>query len=62
MGSLDQTQGSNVVRKIALIDVSAYTPAQIVTHFNDNYGNIGWEIKQIVVIGSDKWLLAEKAT
>ncbi len=60
MGTLDQAQGSNVNRKIALIDVTAYTPTQIVTYFNDNYGNKGWEIKQVVVLGSNKYLLAEK--
>lgn len=60
MGSLDNTSGSSVNRKIQLVDVTAYNPAQIVTYFNDNYGNKGWEVKQVVVIGSNKYLLAEK--
>ena len=60
MGSLDQGTASQVNRKIALIDVTAYNPAQMVTYFNDNYGNKGWEVKQVVVIGSNKYLLAEK--
>ena len=60
MGTLDNTSGSNVVRKIALIDVTAYNPTQIATYYNDNYGDKGWEIKQIVVIGSNKYMLVEK--
>ena len=60
MGTLDQGTASQVNRKIELVDVTPYTPAQIEDYFNDNYGNKGWEIKQVVVIGSNKYLLAEK--
>jgi len=60
MGTLDNASGSVVKRKITFIDVTPYTPAQIETQFNDNYGAKGWEIKQVVVIGSSKYLLAEK--
>ena len=60
MGSLDQPAGSVVKRKIHFQDVTAYTPAQIQTYFNDNLGDKGWRVIQIVVIGSNKYLLAEK--
>jgi len=60
MGTLDNTEGAQVNRKITLIDVTPYTPAQIETYFNDNYGNKGWEVKQVVVIGTNKYLLTEK--
>ena len=59
-GSLDQPKGSVVKRKIHFEDVTAYTPAQIQTYFNDNLGNKGWHIIQIIVIGSSKFLLAER--
>ena len=60
MGTLDNTDGAQVNRKIKFVDVTPYNPTQIETYFNDNYGNKGWEIKQVVVIGANKYLLAEK--
>lgn len=62
MGSLDQTPGANVKRKIKIVNVTGNTPAQIETAFNDNWGNKGWRIVQIVVIGANTYIVAEKET
>ena len=42
MGTLDSNTGSSVKKKIAIQDVTAYTPAQIVNYFNTNLGDKGW--------------------
>jgi len=60
MGTLDQSQGTTVKCKIAIVNVTAYTPSQVETYFNDNYGNKGWRIIQFVTIGTDRYLLTEK--
>jgi len=60
MGSLDTSTGSRVKRKIAIQDVTQYTPSQIVTYFNNNLGDKGWRIVQILVIGNNRYIVAEK--
>ena len=46
--------------QIKIVDVTPYTPAQIETYFNDNLGPLGWCIAQILIIESNKYILAEK--
>ena len=60
MGSLDQSIGSGVKRKIKIVNITGNTPAQIETAFNNNWGNLGWRIVQIVVIGANTYIVAEK--
>ena len=60
MGSLDLPQGTTTKRKIKIQDVTAYNPAQIETYFNDNIGVNGWRIIQILIIGTNKYIIAEK--
>jgi len=60
MGTLDQPQGSTVKRKIKIQDVTVYNPSEIETYFNDNIGVNGWRIIQILIIGSNKYIIAEK--
>jgi hypothetical protein len=60
MGSLDQVQGSAMKRQIKVVDITGNTATQIETAFNTNYGNLGWRIIQVVVIGAKTYLLAEK--
>ena len=60
MGTLDNPTGTNVVRKIKLIDTTGYTPAQLEDAYNNNYGAKGWRIIQIVALGSKSYVLAEK--
>jgi len=60
MGSLDQPTGTGVQRKIALEDITGKTPAQIVSYFNDNLGNKGWRVIQILEVGGNRYVLGEK--
>lgn len=60
MGSLDQSKGASVKRKIALVDVTAYNAKQLGNYYNSNLGDKGWRIIQIVSIGSSRFVLAEK--
>jgi hypothetical protein len=60
VGTLDQPTGSNVSRKIKFVDVTGYTPAQIETAYNNNYGTKGWHIIQALEIGSNRYIIAEK--
>ena len=60
MGTLDGGAASNVVRKIKIVDLSGKTPAQIETAFNTQYGPLGYQIVQIVALGSENYLIAEK--
>ena len=59
-GSLNKPEGSDIKRKIALVNVTGKTPSQIETHYNSSYGVVGWRIHQVIVIGSSTFLLAEK--
>lgn len=60
MGTLDQPTGTSVVRKIKIIDTTGYTPEQLETAYNTNYGAKGWRIIQIVALGSKNYVIAEK--
>jgi len=60
MGTLDQAQGSNVKTKIALVDVTGNTAAQIESAFNTNYGSKGWRFKQAIVISTKTYMIFEK--
>lgn len=60
MGTLDNPTGSNVARKIAFVDVTGYTPAQIETAYNTNYGAKGWRIIQVIEVGSKRYIVGEK--
>jgi len=59
MGTLD-SNASVVKRKIKIQDVTVYNPSEIETYFNDNIGVNGWRIIQILIIGSNKYIIAEK--
>ena len=60
MGSLDQPTGTTVSRYIRFVDVTGYTPNQIETVYNDQYGKNGWRIIQVVSISNKIYLVAEK--
>ena len=61
MGTLDSTTGSSVKRTIKIIDLTGLSVAQIESTFNDNYGQKGWRIIQVIVgLASKNWILAEK--
>mgnify|MGYP000362220645 CR=1 FL=1 len=60
MGTLDSGTGSNVKRKIAVVDITGNTATQIENAFNTNYGQKGWRVIQVVVVGAKTFLLAEK--
>lgn len=60
MGTLDKSNGSFVVRQIKVVDITNNTPTQIESAFNNNWGLKGWRIVQIVVLGTSRYLLAEK--
>jgi hypothetical protein len=47
--------------KIKIVDVTAYTPTQIENYFNTNLYEQGWEIVQVIVIGTNKYILAKRA-
>jgi hypothetical protein len=60
MGTLDNPTGTTVVRKIKLIDTTGYTPAQLETAYNTDYGAKGWRVIQVVALGAKTYVLAEK--
>lgn len=60
MGTLDNSTGSGTKRKIAFVDVTAYTASQLENYYNANYGDKGWRIVQVVTIGTNRYILAEK--
>lgn len=60
MGTLDQPTGTETKRKIAFVDVSAYTPTQLENVYNTNYGAKGWRIIQVVEVGTKRYIVAEK--
>jgi hypothetical protein len=59
MGTLDP-QNNHVVRKIAIIDTTGYTPAQLENAYNTDYGAKGWRIIQVVALGGKNYVIAEK--
>ena len=50
----------NTKRQIKIADITGLTATQIETYFNNNYGDLGWRIIQVVTIGAKTYLLAEK--
>ena len=60
MGSLDQPIGSTVTRKIKFVDVSGMTPTQLENAYNNNYGQKGWRLIQMLEYNSKLWAVAEK--
>ena len=60
MGTLDGTIGSNVKRKIAVIDLTGLNASQIVSQYNTDYGQKGWRIIQVFAIGNKNYIMAEK--
>ena len=60
MGTLDNPTGSSVTRKIKFVDVTGYSPAQIESAYNNNYGQKGWRIIQLQIVGSKLYIVAEK--
>ena len=59
MGTLDTT-GSEVKRKIKIIDLTGLSISQIENAYNNNYGQKGWRVIQFVVIGGKNYLIGEK--
>ena len=47
-------------REIKIVDVTGFTPEQIESSFNTNYGQVGWRIIQIVALGNKNYLIAER--
>jgi len=60
MGTLDQPTGAVVQRNIAFVNVTGYTPTQIENVYNTNYGNKGWRIIQVLEVGTNRYVIAEK--
>jgi len=50
----------NSRRQIKIVEVTGFTPPQITTEFNTNWGPKGWRIVQVVVISSKTYLIADK--
>ena len=59
-GIMSGTIENNTKRKIAVVDLTGLTAAQIVSQYNSNYGQNGWRIVQIVALGGKNYILAEK--
>jgi len=60
MGSLDKPVGSDVKRKIKIVDASGQTAAQLENAYNTNYGQKGWRLIGFVTISSKIYIVAEK--
>ena len=60
MGSLDQPEGSSVKREIEIFDVTGKTATQIKDSYNNNFGLKGWRIIQIIDIGANRFIVAER--
>ena len=59
MGTLDPT-ASSVKRRIKIIDTTGYTIQQLEDVYNTNYAEKGWRIIQIVALGNENYLIAER--
>jgi len=59
MGSMDQ-YGTSVKRTIKIVDTTGYTPTQLETAYNTNYGAKGWRLIGFVTINSKVYVVAEK--
>lgn len=60
MGNLDKPSGSTAKRNIALVDVTGKTATEIEDLYNNNFGLKGWRIIQVLDIGSNRFIVAEK--
>ena len=60
MGSLDQSDGSVVARKIKIVDLTGMTISQIESSYNTNYGTKGWRIIQFFIVSNKNYILCEK--
>jgi hypothetical protein len=60
MGNLDKPKGANVKREIRITDVTNVTIANIESQYNTNFGQNGWRIVQLVVIGANRYVIAER--
>jgi hypothetical protein len=60
MGSLDQSTGASVKRKIKIVDLTGLTVAQIENQYNNNYGSKGWKFLQYAEIAGTRYVIAEK--
>ena len=58
--SLDAQPGGTSARKIKFIDTTGYTIAQLEDAYNTNYGAKGWRIIQVVAIGENNYVVAER--
>ena len=47
-------------REIKIVDVTGFTPEQIESSFNTNFGQLGWRTIQIVTLGTKNYLIAER--
>lgn len=59
-GSLNKSEGSGIKRQIKIVNITGNTVTQMENAFNNNYGNKGWRIVQVIVIGANTYLIAEK--
>lgn len=60
MGTLDQSTGSSVSRKIKIVDLSGMTISQIESAYNTNYGTKGWRIVQFFIVSNKNYILCER--
>ena len=59
MGTLDPV-AANIRRKIKIIDTTGYTPSQLETVYNTNYGEKGWRMIGFVTVANKLYIVAEK--
>lgn len=57
---MSDTLQTGKARKIAVVDITGNTPTQIENAFNNNYGQKGWRIIQVIVISAKTYLIAER--
>ncbi len=50
----------NIQRKIHIEDVTGNTISDIINIYNNNYGNAGWRIIQIIELNSKTYIVSEK--
>jgi hypothetical protein len=60
MGTLDRPAGSVVKRQIKILNITGNTTTQMENAFNNTYGNKGWRIVQVVVVGANTYMIAER--
>lgn len=60
MGSLSLRQGSSVKRQIKILNITGNTTTQMENAFNNTYGVKGWRVVQVVVVGANTYMIAER--